>query len=207
MIKNNYFQFGFAIFFVLVALYSVSIFFQKTKSMDDKELSKWFNSGKWKSGWKLSPDESVNQKEFARQYFMNQDRWDKAFKFLAITDLTKIALGRYELDGRNLYLSVDEYLTKDEENTRFEAHRKYADIQFLVFGEEKIGIAALENTKETILYDSLKDVVFLSAIQNSYRIASSDRFFVFFSNDAHRPGVKVTVNSKVRKIVVKVLIE
>jgi YhcH/YjgK/YiaL family protein len=178
-----------------------------TPNWNEKELTEWFNSGKWKSGWRIAPDESINKKEFALQYFRNKDRWIHAFGFLATTDLSKIALGKHELDGSNLYVSVDEYLTKDEENTRFEAHRKYADIQFLVFGEEQIGIATLQNTKETIPYDSLKDIVFLHAVQSNYRFASSERFFVFFPGEVHRPAVKVLNNIKVRKIVVKVRID
>jgi YhcH/YjgK/YiaL family protein len=173
----------------------------------EDELADWFNSGKWKSGWEITPDESINKKEFALQYFRKKDRWTHAFRFLATNDLSKIELGKHELEGDNLYVNVDEYLTKDEDNTWFEAHRKYADIQFLVFGEEQIGIANLQNTKETIPYDSLKDVVFLHAEQNIYRIATAERFFVFFPKNAHRPGLKVANNSKVRKIVVKVRID
>lgn len=174
---------------------------------DKEELTKWFWDGKWRCGWLVVPDKSVNQREFAVQFFKNREQWEKAFRFLATADLKAICPGRHELEGSSLFVNVDEYTTRDEEVTRFEAHRKYADIQYLVFGEEQIGLTALENTTETTLYDSAKDIVFLTAGQGGYRLASPEHFFLFFPGDAHRPCVKTGENMKVRKVVVKVLIE
>ena len=173
----------------------------------EKELNAWFSEGQWKQCWNVSADESVNKKEFSRQYFKNPDRWKKAFDFLEKTDLTELEPGRYELDGLNLYVNVDEYQTRDEENTRFEAHRKYADIQYVVGGEEQIGVVPLEGTEVTDPYSEEKDITFLQSDQNNYRKASPDNFFIFFKNDAHRPCFKVTDNTLVRKVVVKVRID
>ncbi|MDX9881899.1 MAG: YhcH/YjgK/YiaL family protein [Prolixibacteraceae bacterium] len=194
--------------FILTSVFSCSNPTSKNpQNWSEKETTKWFESGDWKSGWDIAPDESINKEEFALQYFRNKTRWNQAFTFLATNDLSKLELGKHELDGSNLYISVDEYLTKDEEDSRFEAHRKYADIQYLISGEEQIGVTVLENTTETISYDNTKDVVFLTTEQNNYRLALPEKFFVFLPGDAHRPGVKVANNIKVRKIVVKVRID
>ncbi len=176
------------------------------ENWNEKELEKWFQSGEWKVGWDISPDQSINKKELANQFFKNRERWEKAFNFLKTNNLEKISIGRYELEGANLFVNVDEYTTKDEEDCRFEAHREYIDIQYLIYGEEKIGISDLGKTSEIIPYDSIKDVTFLTAEQNNYRTASPDRFFVFFPEDAHRPCVKTDEKSKVRKVVVKIRI-
>jgi len=172
----------------------------------ERELEKWFQSGDWKLGWDISPDQSINKKELAIKYFENRERWEKAFNYLKTNNLEKISVGRYELDGANIFVIVDEYTTKDEEETRFEAHKEYIDIQYLVYGEEKIGIIPLINTKEIIPYDSIKDITFLYSEQNNYHVALPDRFFVFFPEDAHRPCVKTNENSKVRKVVIKIKI-
>lgn len=177
------------------------------ENWNEEELGKWFQTGEWKSGWEIAPDKSINKKEFACQYSRNKDRWNKAFLFLKTNDLNNLKPGRYELEGDSLYVNVDEYITKEEENTRYEAHRKYADIQYLVYGEENIGITTLKSTMEATSYDSVKDIIFLIANQNSYQLASPEQFFVFFPGDAHRPCVKIGENMKVRKVVVKVLIE
>ena len=174
---------------------------------DQKKINHWFKSGEWLGSWEIKPDETINKKEFKNQYFKNPARWKKAFEFLEKNNLDSLKIGRYELDGDNLFVNVDEYITKNEDNCRFEAHKRYADIQYLVYGEEKIGIIALKNTKEIIPYDSIKDISFFSAPQNYYRLANPEKFFVFFPEDAHRPCVKADENIKVRKVVVKVRID
>ena len=49
-----------------------------------------------------------------------------------------LAEGRYELDGENLFALVQTYETKDKDDARMEAHIKYADLQFMEEGEERI---------------------------------------------------------------------
>jgi YhcH/YjgK/YiaL family protein len=173
----------------------------------NKQVSEWFTSGEWKSGWNVTPDVSVNQREFALQFFKNRERWEKAFNFLKNSDLQNMNPGKYALEGDTLYATISEYTTKDEADSRFEAHRKYADIQYVVEGEEQIGITAIESATETVPYDSTKDILFLTAPQNNYKPATPANFFVFFPQDVHRPGVKTGENTKVRKAVVKVLIQ
>ena len=177
------------------------------ENWNEEELNRWFHTGKWRLDWDIIPDESINKKELAIQIFKNRERWKKAFNFLKTTNLEEISTGKYELDGKNLYVSVNEYTTKNEEDCRYEVHKLYTDIQYLVSGEEKIGVTALENTKEITPYDNVKDISFLTTEQNNYRIASPERFFVFFPEDAHRPCVKTDENIIVRKAVVKIRFE
>lgn len=56
-------------------------------------------------------------------------------------------------------------------------------------------------------YDGTKDIEFLTVNDGENRPAMPDRFFIFFPEDAHRPGLKDTENSPVRKIVVKVKVD
>ncbi len=182
---------------------------QKNKAPDqwsEKELSEWFSEGVWKQGCDSRPDESVNQKEFARLYFQNPERWNKAFQFLSEQNLAELEKGRYELESTDLFVNVDEYVTRNEEDVLFEAHKKYADIQVLISGKEKIGVLPLGTTTVTIPYDEEKDIMFLTAEGENYRIATPGKFFLFFPEDAHRPTVKSAENSPVKKIVVKVKI-
>jgi hypothetical protein len=106
----------------------------------ENELNEWFNKGEWKQGWNARPDESINRKEFVRYYHQNPKRWEKAFEFLKAKDLITIMPGRYELEGADLFVNVNEYISKNEEEAVLETHQKYADIQYVASGEEKIGI-------------------------------------------------------------------
>ena len=178
-----------------------------SRDWSEKELNEWFSKGEWRQGWSVQPDETVDKREFAKQYFKNSERWDKAFAFLKEQNLSALDPGRYELDGENLFVNVEEYVTRNEEKTKYEAHRKYADIQYLVAGEEKIGVKPLDETTITAPYDSKIDASFSETSSDNYRIARPDRFFVFFPDDAHRPGVKSGENQKVRKVVAKVRID
>lgn len=196
-------------FIVLFTIFIMgSVFSQENDKIPDqwseKELAEWFNNGEWKTDWDVHPDESINQRAFARLYFQNHERWDKAFQFLSEQNLSELAPGRYELEGADLFVNVDEYITRNEEDVLFEAHKKYADIQVVVSGKEKIGILPLERTTTEILYNEEKDIMFLTANTENYRIAESGKFFLFFPDDAHRPKVKVAENIPVRKVVVKV---
>jgi YhcH/YjgK/YiaL family protein len=153
------------------------------------------------NGWQVQPDQSINRKAFAVSYFRNKERWDKAFIFLKSSDLTALELKRHDIDGDNLYAPVSEYLTKNEEDARYEAHQKYIDIQYVVSGKELIGVAPMSQKKDVLeAYDSTKDIEFLTVTGGENRPALPDRFFIFFPED-HRPGLKDGENSPVRKVV------
>lgn len=177
-------------------------------SWSDKKIDNWFEKGEWLNGWSVKPDASINRKELAISYFKHKDRWDKAFSFLKDNDLTKLEVKRYEIDGDNAYALVSEYLSKNEEDARYEAHRNYIDIQYVISGRELIGIAPVSMKKDVLEpYDALKDIMFLSVSQGNNLKADPDRFFIFFPDDLHRPSLKDGENSQVHKVVVKVKID
>ena len=60
--------------------------------------------------------------------------------FLKNNDLTKLEPKRYDIDGDKLYAIFSEDMTKNEEDTKFEAHRKYIDIQHVIIGAEQMSI-------------------------------------------------------------------
>src|SRR5210317_929538 len=65
--------------------------------------------------------------------------------------------GRVEIDGQRVYAIIQSYDTKDEKAApRFEAHRKYIDIQFLLSGHETMGWAAADKISVTERYDEEK---------------------------------------------------
>lgn len=173
-----------------------------------KKIDKWFKENSWSSGWTITPDSSINKREFAVSYFKNKERWGKAFNFLKNTDLMKLEVKRHDIDGDNLFATVSEYISKNEETTQFEAHRKYIDIQYVVSGKEVMNIAPLTSIKEVITrYDASKDIEFVTVKKVVNYKATPSNFFIFFPVDAHRPGLKDGANSPVRKVVIKVKID
>lgn len=181
---------------------------ERPETWSNQKINKWFEKGEWLNGWQVRPDESINRKAFAISYFKNRERWDKAFAFLRSNNLKDLEVKRYDIDGDNVYAPVSEYLTKNEEDARYEAHRKFIDIQYVISGREQIGIAPLTARNETLEpYIEANDIEFLTVNGGVNHPATPDRFFIFFPEDAHRPGLKDGENSMVRKIVVKVRID
>jgi YhcH/YjgK/YiaL family protein len=174
----------------------------------EKQINNWFEKGEWLNGWQIKPDASINRKAFAISYFKNREKWDKAFTWLKSGDLQNMEPKRYDIDGEILYATVSEYLSKNEEDARYEAHRKYIDIQYVAAGKEFIGIAPLASKTGVLeAYDATKDIEFLTMTGGENHLATPDRFFILFPDDAHRPGLKDVENSPVRKVVVKVEVE
>ena len=173
----------------------------------DKELNAWFEKKEWLNGWDVKPDESINKRNFAIHYFKNSRHWNQAFEFLKSADLKNLPTGRQDLEGDHLYISVDEYTTKDKSETRYESHRKYIDIQYIIEGEELMGLTTLDKVEVTEPYNEEKDIAFYSFDGGEYIKAAPENFVLFFPEDAHRPMMKAEENSKVKKIVVKVMIE
>ena len=191
---------------IIFLLFSCTMTKENPETWSEEQLTNWYNKAEWRQDWPVLPDETLNKKEFAIQYFKNKDRWNKAFVFLNSTNFDTIKPGSYELIGKDVYVAVSEYTTKNDEDARFEAHRIYADIQYVARGQEKIGIIPLVSTQTMTPYVQDNDITFLTAEGGTNRMATPAGFFVFFPADAHRPGIKVDTNEPVKKIVVKVRI-
>ena len=118
------------------------------------------------------------------------------------------APGKYEVEGENLFYIVDEYETKPVEEGRFEIHRKYLDIQYIISGEERIGVAPLEGLIEETPYDGKQDLAFYKyEPAMSKLVLKQGMFAIFWPNEPHMPGRSIDKAGTVKKIVIKVRME
>jgi YhcH/YjgK/YiaL family protein len=119
-----------------------------------------------------------------------------------------VADGRMDIDGDRLYASVSTYETGSREERRFEAHRKYIDVQVLLEGEESIDVSLDQDLPPLEAYDEKRDVMFLKAPQHvASLLMKPGCFAVFYPHDIHRPGCHLRGMRRVRKIVMKVAVE
>lgn len=129
----------------------------------------------------------------------------QGLEWLKSNNLANIEDGKYFIDGENLYANVQTYETKDE--APYEAHRKYADIQYMIKGIEKIGVCDYKNCSTIEEYNEEKDIEFLKCNKDeSHQVLNEGDFLILYPQDAHQPSLKFNRNQKVKKIVVKVLI-
>lgn len=174
----------------------------------DEKVNQWFEKSEWLGGWDITPDESINRREFAISYYNHQERWDKVFKFLKDNDLSSLELKRYDIDGTEVYAPVSEYMSKSKDVARYEAHKKYIDLQYVISGKELIGVAPMSALKEvTEEYNETKDIFFMTVNNPVERPANPDRFFLFFPDDLHCPGMMDGDSTMVKKVVVKILVD
>ena len=129
-------------------------------------------------------------------------RLTRAFRFLAETDFSALPDGRVELDGTDLFASISTYETKPV-NDAPEAHRKYIDVQYLIFGTEMVGVAPLSEMTEEVSGNPEGDIWFYHGLTENLTLGK-DRVMVFFPQDAHAPCIAVGDPKNVRKCVVKV---
>lgn len=147
----------------------------------------------------------LDKLENAEIYKCISENLKKGFEFLTNTDLQNIEIGRYEIEGKDVFALVSEYDSKKPDDCRLEAHQNYADIQYIVSGKEAIGFVTLKNQEVTSPYNAEKDIIFFSG-ETSALILEAGMFAVFFLQDAHRPCMQIDGPEKVKKVVVKVRI-
>lgn len=140
--------------------------------------------------------------EHLSAYSALSPRLARAFRFLAETDFLKLPDGRVELDGQDVYASLSTYETRLVNDTP-EAHRKYIDVQFLLSGTEKVGVAPLSAMREEVSGDEQQDIWFYHGATEPLSLGGS-RVLVLWPQDAHAPCVAAGGPETVRKCVVKV---
>ena len=127
-----------------------------------------------------------------------------ALKYLRTTDFSRLENGRHEIDGDEMFLLLSDYDTKDPTECRIEAHRKYADVQYMIEGTEQVGYAPFDGRPSITDYDEKNDYILYKGLV-SYMDFHEGMFAIFFPEDLHMPGVG-KAKSRVRKAVVKVKI-
>ena len=181
------------------------------QTVNDKKMSKikakeWVDSRVWANGLTLKVHESADAQEFAYQYQKNKSYWDAAFGYLKNTNLEALEPGRYNILENHVYVIVSDGAPKVVEDAKWESHRNYIDIQYVINGKEKMGIAPLAKANITEEYNDAKDVTFhrVADHEAKYYVAEPGTFLIFFTKDAHRPGIKVDGSDSVKKAVIKI---
>lgn len=167
------------------------------------EVNQWYNDGEWLNGLQLQAHSSTNQKAFEKLYKASPDLWNKAFDWLKTTDLETIEPGTYFIEEGNLRAIVSEAPAPELAYVKWEAHRNFSDIQYIVKGKAQMGMAPVSKASITEAYDSEKDVGFFET-EGEYYDAEPGTIFIFTPEDAHRPGILVPGYESVKKVVLKV---
>ena len=147
----------------------------------------------------------MDRMENAGLYHGVHEKFEEAFAFIRKAVAEDLPVGKYELDGDRLYAMVQAYTTKLPENAKFEAHRRYIDIQYIISGTEVMKFANIGKMEVSVPYDEAKDCAFYhDNSQASVAMLEAGEYAIFYPQDIHMPGVAQLQPSAVKKIVVKV---
>lgn len=131
-----------------------------------------------------------------------------ALDFMQDNDLNGFENGRFEIANGNVTVIIKKgYNTKEEEQCKWESHRKYIDIQYLLEGQEQIGYYKASDMEIKVIYDEENDKILYHDCDKYFKtkLYAGD-FIILFPDDAHKTliaGDEVTTNNKA---VIKVLI-
>lgn len=141
-----------------------------------------------------------------KMYYGLNPRFEQAFAFVQKAIDENYNVGRYEIDGKNVYALVQSYDSKQKEDSIFEGHRNYIDIQCVIEGTETMGCMEISNAVVNKEYNPEIDAALYDKSDiATYSIAGKGDFCIFYPHDIHSPGVAWNnIPSKVKKIVVKV---
>ncbi len=114
--------------------------------------------------------------------------------------------GHYEIDD-TAYANVDIYNTRDIRDCRFEAHKKYIDIQMLLSGEERLDYVSVDGLEVSEEYNIEKDIMFFKEPKKHFDTVSliPFKFAVLYPYEAHKPQMNIeNISQMVKKVVVKI---
>lgn len=133
---------------------------------------------------------------------------EKAYLFMLNFKAEDFADGRYDLDDEGLFVNIQTYTTNPIENQKYEAHKRYIDVQYIICGNEGFCLKdiSLMQPQDVIMpYSEKDDIMFFSnKVKGDYCQLSSGEFLIMGPQCAHMPGIAVGNPSVVRKMVVKI---
>jgi len=132
----------------------------------------------------------------------------KAIAFLRLPDTHFLPDGRIEIEGDRVFALVQRYETEMNDIPKFEFHRKFIDLQYIVSGEEVIGWAPAARMTVTEAYDTSKDICFGIVATGTWTplYLRAGLLAVLWPEDGHAPKLAARASAAVMKIVVKVAV-
>jgi len=157
---------------------------------------------------KITPSNSINKERLAAHYADYSERWNLVFDFLAKgVDTLTANLGRIDLSD-DVYYSVATYNTKTQDELKYESHKQYIDLQYLISGREYMGLIYDRNILKVVEpYKDDKDYELYAPAYGDLYLADSSKFFIFFPEDNHMPCIQLSQPEEVKKLVIKIKID
>ena len=149
----------------------------------------------------------IDKAENLLQYKEEYPVFEQILELIEKHKQEKISPGTYHIDGEKLFASIAQYRTEADKEVKFEAHRKYADLQYIVNGMEKIGWVPLGDVEDNLIseeYSKGGDIAFYSGKSKFDFVLTKGSFLFLLPEDAHAPCLCADKECNVEKIVFKI---
>ena len=124
--------------------------------------------------------------------------------YLREHDLESPDPGRTDIDGDSVFAIIQDYETRLPEAGKWEAHRRYWDIQYIVQGAEILHYANIAHLTAGV-YVPEKDFLPLEGVGDRITLRAG-MAAILSPQDAHMPGMAIDRPMRVRKVVIKVAV-
>ena len=141
----------------------------------------------------------------ARIYLGIHHNLDLALEHITPEFLDSVGYEKVQLKGDDVYATRFTYETVSEEESFFEAHKKYLDIHIMAEGSEGVEIAPPAELTEFDRVEANDFYAYRGPAHYRLALAPGD-FLVVFPNDAHRIKMALERPERVSKVVFKVRI-
>jgi YhcH/YjgK/YiaL family protein len=123
-------------------------------------------------------------------------------EFIRTHDLNLPAIGKTELKGKDLVISIAQTTPKTNGEAKLETHNEYIDIQIPLSGVEIMGYTAKKDCAPVNApYSVENDITFYDGLAESYIAVKPGMFIIFFPQDGHAPGIS---SFGVKKAIIKI---
>ncbi|HFI0345396.1 TPA: YhcH/YjgK/YiaL family protein [Streptococcus suis] len=144
--------------------------------------------------------------ENVRHYKGLHPNLDLALAVLEKGDFREQELGKYEVAGQNVYYFLQENTLSEEFKEEFEYHRSYADIHFVISGQEQISYGC-RLVGEGAEFDQAGDIGFVPSEKWVDCLLDGNYFAIFLPGEVHQPNQWAGDDKTVHKCVFKVLLD
>ena len=116
----------------------------------------------------------------------------------------EIEIGRHNIEDSNIFVNVSEYVTRQVENSIWEAHKEYADLQIILAGEEQVFVSNIETMSVGVYHQDSDYLECTGECEKSVKL-DKNKCILLLPEDVHMPGVCIDKQVKgVKKAVFKI---
>ena len=144
----------------------------------------------------------IDKIENLEKYASINPLFPKVVEFLKANDLNTMEPGKYEIDGKDLFVNIQMAKGKTPDEAVIETHNKMIDIQIPITAAETFGYTQREQLPE-VEYNAEKDITKIPDLAaDSYVTCQPGMMAIFFPQDGHAPCIAGVL--EIKKAIFKV---